>query len=497
MRKLKTAERRFREPAQLPFGSGKKLSGRRVQSWKRRLVVLTLIIWDVLLAYLIWTGAAAIHSAWGSGQLTDIATVSIIPDVAVWLGLRALFGLYPGYGLDPVEELRRQSYAVAATLAVATTLAVVLKIGDEFSRLLLVVIFLGLALLAPLMRQLVKQGIRWAGSWGKPVAIVRAGEGATHVIRTLQGEWGLGLNPVAVFDDRRDAGEESFEGVPYSGKIVEAEKWAWRHGVDTVIMAISRGHDTQLPGLADWASISFRSVIVIPNLGGVMHSAVVARDLAGTLGVEIKHNLLDPWSRRLKRTLDLFGAVVGGLFISPFLLALVLLIKLDSPGPAIYGQQRLGTGNRSFHCLKFRTMRLDAEQALDKYLHGNPDLRAEWENNHKLQADPRVTRIGHFLRATSLDELPQLWNVLRGEMSLVGPRPIVDAEVVKYGNVYELYKRVTPGISGFWQVSGRSDTSYEERVSLDAYYVRNWSVWLDLVILARTVSSVLFRRGAR
>jgi lipopolysaccharide/colanic/teichoic acid biosynthesis glycosyltransferase len=141
-------------------------------------------------------------------------------------------------------------------------------------------------------------------------------------------------------------------------------------------------------------------------------------------------------------------------------------------------------------------MHVDAERLLDKDLQDNPFLRAEWEQNQKLRDDPRVTRVGHFLRQTSLDELPQLWNVLRGEMSLTGPRPIVDAEVPKYGQVYKLYKRIKPGMSGLWQVSGRSDTSYAERVEIDSYYVRNWSVWLDLVILARTAKIVLLSRGA-
>ena len=342
----------------------------------------------------------------------------------MWVALRALFGLYPGYGLGPVEELKRQSYAVAATLAVTATFAVALKIRDQFSRLLLVLTFLGLALLAPLTRQLAKREMMRAGIWGKPVIVLRAGEAAMYVTRTLQREWGLGLKPVAIFDDQRDPTEEEpLEGVHYGGAIADAERWAREHGVDTAILVVPRVRDARLSELADWASSSFRSVIVVPNLGGVMHSAVVARDLAGTLGVEIKHNLLDPWSRRLKRALDLFGAGVGGLLISPLLLALVLMVKLDSPGPVLYGQRRLGTGNRQFRCWKFRTMHLDAARALDEYLHDNPDLRAEWERNYKLRDDPRVTWAGRFLRATSLDELPQLWNVLRGEMSLVGPRP--------------------------------------------------------------------------
>jgi len=141
-------------------------------------------------------------------------------------------------------------------------------------------------------------------------------------------------------------------------------------------------------------------------------------------------------------------------------------------------------------------MHIEAEQLLTEYLQGNVELRWEWQRDYKLRHDPRITRIGRFLRMTSLDELPQLWNVLRGEMSMVGPRPIVDEEVPRYGKVYKLYCRVRPGISGLWQVSGRNNTTYEERVALDAYYVRNWSIWLDLVILTRTPWSTVLRRGA-
>ena len=141
-------------------------------------------------------------------------------------------------------------------------------------------------------------------------------------------------------------------------------------------------------------------------------------------------------------------------------------------------------------------MHRDAEVLLEKCLRNDPLLQAEWEHNHKLRDDPRVTRVGRFLRKTSLDELPQLWNVLAGEMSLTGPRPIVDAEVTKYGEFYRLYERIRPGMSGLWQVSGRSATSYSERVRMDSYYVHNWSIWLDVVVLVLTVKSVLSSRGA-
>jgi lipopolysaccharide/colanic/teichoic acid biosynthesis glycosyltransferase len=250
------------------------------------------------------------------------------------------------------------------------------------------------------------------------------------------------------------------------GVFADTMRLAEKGRVDTLILAIPGTRPEQLVALGDWAGARFRHVVILSSdLVGVMNSAVVARNFAGSFGGEIRYNLLDPWTRRIKRALDLFGVVVGGMLISPLLLALVVLIKLDSPGPAFYASLRRGAGGRQFRCWKFRTMHAEAEQMLEEYLKNNPDLKAEWKLNYKLRDDPRVSRIGTFLRKTSLDELPQLWNVLTGEMSLVGPRPMLEEEMPNYGKTYELYKRVPPGITGFWQASGRSDIGYEERLT--------------------------------
>jgi lipopolysaccharide/colanic/teichoic acid biosynthesis glycosyltransferase len=172
------------------------------------------------------------------------------------------------------------------------------------------------------------------------------------------------------------------------------------------------------------------------------------------------------------------------------------MVKLSGPGPIFYGQKRIGQGGRPIRVWKFRSMVKDADRALHAHLAAHPAAQAEWDANHKLRHDPRITWIGGFLRASSLDELPQLWNVLRGDMSLVGPRPIVRDEAARYEQDFSLYGRVKPGITGMWQVSGRSDTTYAERVHLDSYYVRNWSLWLDLAIIGQTVWVVAVRRGA-
>jgi len=347
----------------------------------------------------------------------------------------------------------------------------------------------------------VELGINKLGWWGKPVVVLGCGEmgfrgGGAHITQVLLRDWQLGFSPIAVYDYRLAFSGESLAAPPSEEVLADAAEMSRERGVDTAILAMPHTRREHVAKLSSWASIHFRRVLVIPNLEGVTNSAVVARDLAGICALEVHHNLLDPWARRVKRALDLFGAVVGGLLISPLLVAIAVLIKLDSPGKVFYGHQRLGIERRHFRCWKFRTMHRDAEGLLDECIRNNPCLRAEWKQNHKLRHDPRVTRVGRFLRRTSLDELPQLWNVLLGEMSLIGPRPIVGTEVAKYGEVFELYQRVRPGMSGYWQVGGRSDTSYEERVTMDYYYVHNWSVWLDLVLLARTVRVVALGRGA-
>ncbi len=196
-----------------------------------------------------------------------------------------------------------------------------------------------------------------------------------------------------------------------------------------------------------------------------------------------------------KRALDVVAAITLLLLLSPLLCVIGLLVMRDG-GPCVYRHARIGKNGKMFACLKFRSMVPDADAALARHLATDPEARAEWERDFKLRHDIRITRLGRFIRHTSLDELPQLWNVLRGDMSLVGPRPIVEKELERYGDAAACYMRVRPGITGLWQVSGRNDTGYERRVSLDVSYVRNWTLSGDLLILFRTIGVVLVGRGA-
>ncbi|MCA9972401.1 MAG: sugar transferase [Anaerolineales bacterium] len=193
-----------------------------------------------------------------------------------------------------------------------------------------------------------------------------------------------------------------------------------------------------------------------------------------------------------KSALDYLLAVPGLVFLLPMLLAIALLIKLDSPGPVLYRRQVLGRKGKPFAAFKFRTMHVNGDAILEKY----PRLRAELELHHKLKEDPRITRVGYFLRKFSLDELPQLLNVLHRDMSIVGPRIITAPELEKYGRWGETRLSVLPGLTGLWQVSGRSNVSYDERVHLDIAYIYNWSIWLDLRIVLKTIPAVLRADGA-
>jgi len=212
-----------------------------------------------------------------------------------------------------------------------------------------------------------------------------------------------------------------------------------------------------------------------------------------TIGLERDRKALFPIA---KRALDIIGAGVGLVLLAPFFLIVALMVRADG-GPAFFAHQRVGRGGKLFGCLKFRSMVIDSQARLEALLANDPAARAEWEATRKLKHDPRITRIGRFLRSTSLDELPQLINVLLGEMSLVGPRPVQEAEIDRYyGASAAHYMAVRPGITGLWQVSGRSETSYESRVALDVTYVSRPSLLADLSILLRTPVAVLSRRGA-
>ena len=282
------------------------------------------------------------------------------------------------------------------------------------------------------------------------------------------------------------------------GKFSDAEAVIKKYNIPNVLVCAPGLESRKLVTLINKLQILVEKVTFVPELFGIPAANIQARGLMNeqTLILEVKNNLAQRRNRLFKRIFDITATVIGGILILPVALIVAILIYLDSPGPIVFGHKRVGQGGKEFPCYKFRSMVPNAQEALEIYLKENPEAREEWERDFKLKDDPRVTKIGKFLRKTSLDELPQLWNVLIGDMSLVGPRPIVRAEVEKYGEYINDFYLVPPGITGVWQVSGRSDTTYEERVLMDSWYVHNWSVWIDIVYLVKTVFAVIKSKGA-
>ena len=282
------------------------------------------------------------------------------------------------------------------------------------------------------------------------------------------------------------------------GKFSDAEAVIKKYNIPNVLVCAPGLESRKLVTLINKLQILVEKVTFVPELFGIPAANIQARGLMNeqTLILEVKNNLAQRRNRLFKRIFDITATVIGGILILPVALIVAILIYLDSPGPIVFGHKRVGQGGKEFPCYKFRSMVPNAQEALEIYLKENPEAREEWERDFKLKDDPRVTKIGKFLRKTSLDELPQLWNVLIGDMSLVGPRPIVRAEVEKYGEYINDFYLVPPGITGVWQVSGRSDTTYEERVLMDSWYVHNWSIWIDIVYLVKTVFAVIKSKGA-
>jgi Undecaprenyl-phosphate galactose phosphotransferase WbaP len=224
---------------------------------------------------------------------------------------------------------------------------------------------------------------------------------------------------------------------------------------------------------------------------------ICARDIGGEVGFELSQRLFHRHAAVLKRSVDLAVSALLLAALSLLFLIIAALVKATSKGPVFYGHARFGRNGRIFDALKFRTMVVNGDEVLAAHLRNHPGQLFEWQRDHKLKHDPRVTPVGKWLRRLSFDELPQLLNVVAGQMSLVGPRPIVKAEIARYGNsCFDLYSRVLPGITGLWQVSGINNTTYAERIAFDEYYVRNWSIWLDTYILFRTFKVLLTTEGA-
>jgi Undecaprenyl-phosphate galactose phosphotransferase WbaP len=444
-------------------------------------------------------GAAVFASLqfWALLRPVDLSGWSLGAAVLFPAAAGAFHGLYPGIGVAAAEQIRRLVRSV--NLGYLLLIAALLLAGSWNFRhhaVLLLSWATSLAL-APTARALIAPFLRSRSWWGLPVMILGAGKTADKIVRSLASQDSLGYRPVVCVDDDPHT-HGACAGVPVLGTLAEAAHLAGLFQTPCAIVAMPEiSREKLLANLERWSEI-FPKIILVPNLLGVATLWTESRDLGGIPGLRLRCHLLNPCNRVVKRALDAVVAALALLFSAPFFLLAALCIKRASPGPAFYSQEREGKAGRPIRVLKLRTMHCDAESMLERHLAAHPEARREWERFCKLRRDPRVLPgIGHFLRRTSLDELPQLWNVLKGEMSLVGPRPFPPYHNQRFDPGFRrLRLRVSPGLTGLWQVSARSDGDLEAQAALDTYYIRNWSLWLDLYILIRTLRVLCSRQGA-
>ncbi|WP_414148447.1 undecaprenyl-phosphate galactose phosphotransferase WbaP [Erwinia sp. BNK-24-b] len=366
----------------------------------------------------------------------------------------------------------------------------------EMSRWTWLLTWLLALVLIPVGRALVKRILNRYGLWKKQSIIIGSGKNAEEAYMALQSEEVMGFDVVAFYDVDGMTAAPALFGIPVIND--ESSLWQQVNSETQFIVAVEfeQSHHRDL-WLKNLAKHNCRSVSVIPSLRGV---PLYGTDMAYIFSHEVmilrvSNNLAKRTSRIIKRAFDIFGALAIITMLMPALAILIFMVSRDG-GKPIYGHERVGLNGRKFKCLKFRSMVINSKEVLEEVLRTDPVARAEWDKDFKLKNDPRITRIGHFIRKTSLDELPQLWNVVRGEMSLVGPRPVIEDELERYAGDVDYYFMAKPGMTGLWQVSGRNDVDYETRVYFDSWYVKNWSLWNDIAILFKTIGVVLKRDGA-
>ncbi|MFZ0738885.1 MAG: undecaprenyl-phosphate galactose phosphotransferase WbaP [Candidatus Acidiferrales bacterium] len=415
------------------------------------------------------------------------------PAIGLFLLAYLLMGLYPGVTVNPVRELKRLSSATTLVFLVLATAVFVAKEDALYSRAIFFVTWAITLISVPVVRSAVRESVCRRGWWGYSVVIFGTGPASLNIAKKLSDHPEHGLRPLAFVSEGNRV--RAIGCMPViEGPDAAAELSA--HGVTHVIVAAAEFSSPEFKAVVHRYGSCFPQLLIAPELPSLSSLCLESRDICRMLMLQVQNGLLLRGPRIVKRLMDLLLSSALALIAAPVIGTLAILIKIDSPGPVFYGDRRIGRGALRFTAWKLRTMYVNAEEDLQKTLNDDPKLRAEWQRDHKLKHDPRMTRIGRFLRRSSFDELPQLWNVFCGEMSLVGPRPIGDQETMRYGEQFKLYCQVIPGLTGLWQVSGRNDLTYGERVELDTYYVRNWSPWLDIYVLAHTVRVVLTGQGA-
>jgi Undecaprenyl-phosphate galactose phosphotransferase WbaP len=460
------------------------------------LVIFLLVLVDLISIALGFRLAVEIRRwmiPWIGGAIPEDAFSPImLQGLLIFVVVYALNGLYPGFGRTAVEETQQIFYSLTLGYGVLALAIYFQQASLELSRW---TFFMGWGfgcLFNMVFRFAARNRFSLFQWWGIPILVVGPIERAADVIRRLNNSRRLGLRPVLVLDENSTSETARIQKVPITHSITTAQL----HLEQTHIQyAVYVGTDIQDPILR-WLGEHFSSVLVVLDFSPLGSLWVKTMDLEGRLTLKTQYHLLDRKALLTKRAFDLLIGLILGLILLPFMAIISLLIALDSPGPVLYSQERMGRGRKLFPCYKFRTMQVGAEDVLKTLLETSPTASQEYQVYHKLTNDPRVTRVGRFLRKFSLDELPQLWNIITGDLSLVGPRAYMTGECTEMGSYASLILRVSPGLTGWWQVMGRHSTTFDERLHLDEYYLSNWSLWMDAFILIKTLWILLSGKGA-
>jgi undecaprenyl-phosphate galactose phosphotransferase len=399
---------------------------------------------------------------------------------------------------NEIKDVLKVTLAVAA---LDTALLFLLKSQLSRANLLLNWATVPVALVG--MRWIVKRTLMGVGGWTRPIVIIGWGENAIETALAFQDEVLMGLRPAAFLvplgEQKPDHDIKDRHGnlIPSLSLGKDPVQTIRQLGDPHIVLALEQGGIDTYQETILQLSRQHNDIQLVPSLRGLpLYGMEVNHFFAHeVLLLTMRNNLARRLPRLVKRCFDVVVSGTAILLGAPILLYIAFKVS-RSGRPVFFGHKRIGQRNRAFHCYKFRTMVPNADQLLAELLIRDPQARAEWERDFKLRDDPRITPIGGFLRRTSLDELPQLWNVLKGDMSLVGPRPVVADELERYGNQVHYYLEAKPGITGLWQISGRNDITYDTRVYLDSWYVKNWSLFNDIVILLRTIKVIFRKEGA-
>lgn len=434
--------------------------------------------------FLLWA-----ESISGKARIWSFLFLSIAAVVWFWVRLRHYTYRKPFW-----SELR-EIITVILALAVAD-LALVALSKWQLSRTYWALIWSCSVVFVPLFRAWMKSFLMKVGMWAWPSLIIGCGENAREAYHALQSERQMGFDVLGFVAPDSSCVKSPVDNLPLIhsdiGSLIEMNRAA-----KYFIAVEYEQRDLRDNWLRELTQLGIRNISVIPTLRGVpLYGTDISHFFSHeVLMLRVRNNLARNFAKWLKRIFDIVGSTALLALLSPLLFYIGWKVSRDGGSP-IYGHERIGCNGRKFKCLKFRSMVINSKEVLEHLLATDPQAKAEWDKDFKLKNDPRITSIGHFIRKTSLDELPQLWNVFKGEMSLVGPRPVVEEELNRYGESKEYYLMTNPGMTGLWQVSGRNDTDYATRVYLDAWYVKNWSLWYDIAILFKTINVVLKRDGA-